>query len=1024
MPPVDSHTLLPEPEVINALLELSSEAIWVNDLTTGKRYWYVSESNRLKYNIPHDNIGPEFWLDNIHPDDLQTTKDLIDNALNDHSVTKFDCRYRFRGGQQTYYSIHDKMLFIRNAHGKALRIIGVWSDITALIKGDEKKQELLQKLENDNNRFRIVSEFSNAVMWEVDIVNSRVHWTSGTRTLEDFGLTKRDYTLNDWEQSIHPDDKEISAARFKAAVQSQDGIYNDEYRIVKSDGSVAYVIDRGVIIRDDAGNAVSALGGWVDVTAARLNEETLRTALEHQERMNEALSSREEELASSEEELRQVNEHLSLTNKALLEREQLISRTQQIARIGSWEYDPHTRVYTVSDSMLDIYGVASVEDFRAGSPSFYGDKEQYFHHLITEAITKHKPFEVSLQIRTPLGRLKWLRICGWPRLLNAASTLSHIYGITYDITYLKEAEELLRLSEEKFSKVFHRSPDLTILLRANDWIIVDINNNVQPMLGYTRQELLGVPANTMRFFVYQHEREYFYSTYDAKQQVEMSATLLRKDGREILALLSFNTVDFNGQQHIIATIKDISNQKAAEDKFTRAFELSPDLMLILRESDWVLVDCNSKITSTAGYSRDELLGKSTSSLTLWVNDEDRQRHNEMYYGNGSATIESQFVRKDGTSFYGTLSSQRIALKGVNHILVVVRDITEQKIAERKLLDSEANLYATINNTNLLVWSVDVEFRVIKANKTFIDYMLRHYNTVVKQGERIIAPDKKVNDNLQKTWHVRYNRALQGESFKIKARTDDRHVEYSISPIVEENTNIIGISVFAEDISKRVKQEEDLKEAMDKIAELKLTALRSVMNPHFIFNALNSIQYFIAQNDRKNAINYLSTFSKLVRSVLTHSVNNKISLREETEMLTNYIALEQIRFENKFDYVIYIDQYIDLEGTTIPPLLIQPYVENAILHGLYNKEGRGHLNINFSDDEDALLVEIRDDGVGRAEAKALREKNFPLHKSMGTTLTEERLRLINAHYKVSFEVLDLYNESGKPAGTSVKIWISQ
>ncbi len=143
------------------------------------------------------------------------------------------------------------------------------------------------------------------------------------------------------------------------------------------------------------------------------------------------------------------------------------------------------------------------------------------------------------------------------------------------------------------------------------------------------------------------------------------------------------------------------------------------------------------------------------------------------------------------------------------------------------------------------------------------------------------------------------------------------------------------------MTHRKARDRELVEANKKIGELKLMALRSVMSPHFIFNVLNSIQYFIARNDRLNAINYLSTFSKLVRSILTHSVDNKIKLAEEIEMLTNYVQLEMTRFENKFDFNLFVDEGLEVESIVIPSLLIQPYVENAILHGLYNKKEKGN-----------------------------------------------------------------------------------
>src|SRR5690606_31951262 len=157
----------------------------------------------------------------------------------------------------------------------------------------------------------------------------------------------------------------------------------------------------------------------------------------------------------------------------------------------------------------------------------------------------------------------------------------------------------------------------------------------------------------------------------------------------------------------------------------------------------------------------------------------------------------------------------------------------------------------------------------------------------------------------------------------------------------------------------------------------------------------------------NAINYLSAFSKLVRSILTHSVNNKIRLADEIEMLRNYIHLEMVRFEKKFDvsFVIDPDVLAEEESIVIPSLLIQPYVENAILHGLYNKVGHGKLTIRVQEKDGILFFEIEDNGVGRAAANKLRERNFPTHKSMGVNITEERLKLINQSSHTALEIED-------------------
>ena len=355
--------------------------------------------------------------------------------------------------------------------------------------------------------------------------------------------------------------------------------------------------------------------------------------------------------------------------------------------------------------------------------------------------------------------------------------------------------------------------------------------------------------------------------------------------------------------------------------------------------------------------------------------------------------------------------------------VLEKALHYQRNSNEQLMLSEANLNATINNTTLLVWSVNKDYTLIALNEPVKNYFKINYGIELKVGEKMIRDDATDTESvrLRKSWHKRYTRALAGEIFKESKQTGERYMDYSLSPIVGAD-GITGVSVFAEDVTERIQKERELAKANKTIGELKLMALRSVMNPHFIFNALNSIQFFIAKNDRLNAINYLSTFSKLIRGILTNSVNNKVKLSEEIELLRHYVNLELLRFENKFEFILSISPELELDSIEIPSLLIQPYVENAILHGLYNKADKGTLKISAREDREFVLFEIEDDGVGRETARKLRQQNFPQHKSMGTVLTEERLKLINLEEKASYEIIDLFN-GDKSSGTLVKIWVA-
>ena len=170
-----------------------------------------------------------------------------------------------------------------------------------------------------------------------------------------------------------------------------------------------------------------------------------------------------------------------------------------------------------------------------------------------------------------------------------------------------------------------------------------------------------------------------------------------------------------------------------------------------------------------------------------------------------------------------------------------------------------------------------------------------------------------------------------------------------------------------------------------------------MNPHFIFNCLSSINRFILKNETEAASNYLTKFSRLIRTVLTNSKKPFISLEDELEMLRLYLEMEKLRFKDSFDYSITFINAIDDGNVFLPPLLLQPFAENAIWHGLMHKEGQGKLEFELSIDDRVLTCAISDNGIGRIKAAALRSKSAEKQKSLGLQITKERLALLNEEF---------------------------
>jgi streptogramin lyase len=225
---------------------------------------------------------------------------------------------------------------------------------------------------------------------------------------------------------------------------------------------------------------------------------------------------------------------------------------------------------------------------------------------------------------------------------------------------------------------------------------------------------------------------------------------------------------------------------------------------------------------------------------------------------------------------------------------------------------------------------------------------------------------------------------------------------------------------------QLKEKQNLMIAFNKqLAETEMKALRAQMNPHFLFNVLNAIKLNVQKNEQDNAIDIITDFSKLIRSVLQNSGKKRITLAEELQTLELYIKIEQKRFSTSFEYSFTIDQSINTEEITIPPMLLQPYVENAIWHGILHKtEGKGQIKIKTYRLQNSIVIEIMDNGIGRKKANSLKLKTAQKNKSMGMQITRDRMaisnKISNDHIEVNIE--DLYDASGQSTGTKVMIVI--
>jgi len=270
------------------------------------------------------------------------------------------------------------------------------------------------------------------------------------------------------------------------------------------------------------------------------------------------------------------------------------------------------------------------------------------------------------------------------------------------------------------------------------------------------------------------------------------------------------------------------------------------------------------------------------------------------------------------------------------------------------------------------------------------------------------------------------RSARMTDMEVKYETEKKEQENKVLELElsRKNNLLVGSSVLAmlALLFAYLFSRQNRLAAKQKTIELEQKVLRSQMNPHFIFNSLIAIQSFIYRNDPKTSGDYLSDFAKLMRLILVNSREEFIPLNKEIETLKLYLRLQQLRFDNKFDYSIETDEAMDMDGVLIPPMLTQPFIENSIEHGISKIEAQGLIKVNFSIEADVLKIVVLDNGIGLTKAMELKEKSG--HKSLATVITQERLSVLNkgSRKKISLNITEIKGIDGVITGTKIEFGV--
>jgi PAS domain S-box-containing protein len=642
------------------------------------------------------------------------------------------------------------------------------------------------------------------------------------------------------------------------------------------------------------------------------------------------------------------------------------------------------------------------------------------------AISNSEIFDFEFQITNVLTqKVSWVRsMASYTTLEDGAMALD---GIVVDITDRRLAEEKLKISESNLQAIVENT-DTAYTLYDKNLQVVSFNRLANFLALDQVAKHLIEGASGLDYFT-NNSKEMLVPLF--RKVLEGEAASFEENYESIhfyCRLFPVKGID-NEVMGAIMAKTDITFTKEAQRKIDRSQKLYESLVksqssfLIRTDLLGNYTFVNPSFLAHFGFEEADLIG-THSFETVHPEDWAACRHAvEECIDQSGKVVKVQFRKPTKMGVFFWTSWEFVTIQNQEGVITEIQclgyDITETIAHQNELRATTRRLTAAKESAKMGVWELNPTTNsAVWDAEMFLMYGKQQTDTILfSDFEDAILPEdlpyvKRITDNVIKDSSIPFDL-----TYRI-VRENDNAIRFlqSYGMFDTQTNTITGVNF---DITERIEREREIAEATKQIEKLQLSALRAAMNPHFIFNALNSIQFFITQNNRESAIDYLSKFSKLVRGILDSSANKKSTIDSELELIKHYVAIEQLRFDTKFDFKLYVDPKIDIDMIELPALLLQPFAENAILHGLYTKQNQGLLEIEVKQNGDFIHITISDNGIGRVAASKLQKSNFPDHTSKGLRITNQRIELLNQRNPIAIAVEDLF-ENHVPAGTRILI----
>ncbi|MUV03655.1 tetratricopeptide repeat protein [Flavobacterium rakeshii] len=480
------------------------------------------------------------------------------------------------------------------------------------------------------------------------------------------------------------------------------------------------------------------------------------------------------------------------------------------------------------------------------------------------------------------------------------------------------------------------------------------------------------------------------------------------------------------QEIVLRLYNNIGIVYKAQKEYDKALEYFNKALAIQKE----IGDSSSAITITnigniylLENKPEQALASFQEALAIFNEHENKRGLGELYNAMGQYYEKTgKYVRAEENYYKGLNVFEDVSEKyGASASLAYLGDLYAKQGNDTKALEylGKSSVYAEEIGVLEQVKSSEKSISELYEKKGDYKQALIHYKKFEKAKDSINNAE-----NIKNMVREEMNYEMERKAEMQKAEADKKQAIYN-EEVKRHNQQMFFVVLFILllfGIAFLVSNRRQLKKTLTlqkELAEYEQKALHLQMNPHFVFNCLGSISSFIVQNGTDSAIKYLSKFSKLMRLTLEYSKESLIPIDSEIEGLRNYLELEQLRFNNLFEFTITKDPDIE-DDMAIPPLLLQPFVENAILHGLVPKKEKGVIKVDFALDGEKLICTVTDNGIGFTKSKEMKVNSVTVHKSMALEITRKRLEVIQAFTSKTskVEIEDMMTSEGQSGGTRI------